>query len=105
MAYSAMSPVYQNLVLQSVSYVCCMHPAVVAESYLPSVQSSAMALTVCCEQGLAPVLLVGHSGVTLALSSFRQGNGQRCSSTKLQGVFPVLSPEKLSLVGRACSQT
>ena len=30
---------------------------------------------------------------------------QRCSSTKLQDAFPVLSPEKLSPVRRACSWT
>ena len=30
---------------------------------------------------------------------------QRCSITELQGTFPVLSPEKLSLMGGACSQT
>ena len=89
---------------RGVSYMCCLCSILVAEPLLPSVQSSAMAVLSCCGQGLVLVLLVGQSGA-LALSQFRPSICQRCSSTELQGAFLVLFPEKLSLVGQACSQT
>lgn len=58
-----------------------------------------MALFACYGQSLVPVLLVGHYGDTLRLSCDRPGICQRYSSTELQGAFPVLSAEKLLLVG------
>ena len=48
--------------------MCCMHPAIMAELCLPSVQSFAMALFACCGQGLVPVLLEGQSGTTFGFS-------------------------------------
>ena len=40
----------------------------VGELYLPLVQSSALALSAYCGQGLVPVLLMGQSGATFVLS-------------------------------------
>ena len=71
----------------------------------PSVQPSAVALFACCGQCLILTVLVSQTEDTLDLNGVRPGICQRCSSTKLQGTFTVLSPEKLSVVGRACSQT
>ena len=82
-----------------------MHPTVVCWALLPLVQSSAVALFACCGQCLVPVLLVSQSGATVSLSLVRPGVCPRCSSTKLKDAFPVLSPEKLLLVGGDCSQT
>jgi len=85
---------------RGVTYVC--HPTIVAKPCLVSAQSSAMALFACCGQGLVPVLLVGQSGANPGLELSQT----RClSGMQQQGVFPGLSPEKLSFVGRACSQT
>ena len=79
-------------------------PTTVAQLCLSSVQSSAIALFACCGECLVPVLLVGQSGASLRLSCTRPGICQSCCSTKPQYTFFVLSPEKLSLIGRACSQ-
>lgn len=57
-----------------------------------------------CRQGLVPVLLVGHSGATLALDWVSSGICQCCGHIRLQGGLPVLCSERLSLVGRACSR-
>ena len=46
MSCGAMSSVHQNLVLSGVLHVCCMHPCVVVEPLLPSVQLATMALFV-----------------------------------------------------------
>ena len=67
-ALQCSTPAHQNLILQGVPYVCCMHPTVVAEPLFPSDQSSAVTLLACCGQCLVPVLLVGQSGVSLGLS-------------------------------------
>ena len=50
---------------------------------------------------LFPVVLLGQSGTTLGSNWVRPGICQRFSSPELQGMFLVLSPEKLFLVGRA----
>ena len=52
-----------------------------------------------CEQGLVPVLVMGSVGSPWACVC------QNCGHTELQSTLPVLSPEKLLLVGGACSQT
>lgn len=49
-----------------------MHPVIVAELLLPSVQLSVMALFVCLGQGLVFLLLVGPSGAALGLSHTRR---------------------------------
>ena len=82
------------------SCVCFLCPTVVAELLLPVIQSSAMVLFAYCGQDLAPVLLLSQSRVTLGSSQVRSSLCQRCSSTKLLDIFPVVSLEKLSLVGR-----
>ena len=56
-------------------------------------------------QDLVPMLLVGWSGATVGLSWVKPGICPSCNSTELQDALPVLSPEKLSLVDGACSQT
>ena len=85
--------------------MCCTYLAAVTEPLFPSVQSSAGALFACWAQGLVPLVLVGQPGAALGLSSVGPGICQGCISIQVQGAFPVLSPEKLSLVDRACSQT
>ena len=42
----SVSPIHQKLVLEGVSCMCCMCPAVVSELLLSSVQLSAVVLTV-----------------------------------------------------------
>ena len=83
--------------------MCCLCPDVVAQPLFHSIQSFAMALFDYCEQSLVPLLVPVWVHLGLELSQTRIC--QRCSSTELQGSFPVLSTEKLSLVGRACNQT
>ena len=78
---------------EGVSYLCCMHPAVVAEPLFPSVQSSAVALFACCGQCLLS-MSVDQSGDTLGLSLVKPGICQTYSSTKLLHT-PILSPEML----------
>ena len=85
--------------------MCCLCPTIVAQLCLPSVWLSAVALFACCGECLVPVLLVHQCGASLGLSYTRPGICQSCCSTNLQGAFSMLSPEKLSLVGRACRQT
>lgn len=70
-----------------------------AEPFLPSVLSCAMALFALCEHGLVPVLVMGSVGSPWACVC------QNCGHTELQSTLPVLSPEKLLLVGGACSQS
>ena len=81
-----------------------LHPAVVAQLHLPSVHESAAALFACCGQGLVIVLLVGQFRAALDLGWVRTGVCQSCSSSRLQGTLPMLSPQKLLLVGRASSE-
>lgn len=52
-----------------------------------------------------PVVLVGQSEASLSLSWVRPHVCQRGSRIKPQGVFSVLSPNKLSLVAIVCSET
>ena len=55
--------------------------------------------------GFGLCVVVGQSGTILNLSLVRPGICQRCGRTKLQGTFPVLSPEKFLWVGGAYSHT
>ena len=57
-----------------------------------------MALFAYCGQVLVPVLLSSQSGATLGLSWVRSSVCQNCGHSKLQGVLPALSPERLFLV-------
>ena len=77
----------------------------VAELHLLSAKSSSVFLFGCYKQDLVSVFLVGQSAAAWCLSSIRPGICQRCSYTELHGAFPVLSPEKISLIGKACSET
>lgn len=72
-----------------------MFPTVVTELLLSSFQFSVMAVFAFCGHSLLSVLLVGQDWASLGL---RWGTGQKCSITKLQCTFPVLSSVKLSLV-------
>lgn len=68
------------------------------ELHLPSVQSSPMALSAYCVQGLVPVL---QSGAAFGLK-----DQTRDAITLKCRVLPLYLPfEKLLLVGGACSQT
>lgn len=69
--------------------MCSMHPTVVAEPRLPLIQSSAMPLFACYEQGSGPVLLMGQSGF-LGLKLGQTGVWQRCNSMKLHVTFLIL---------------
>ena len=101
--YSAGSPVLQKLGQEGVSYVACRCPPVVTDLHLPSILSPAMPLIVCCGQGLVHVVLVVRCGASVGLSCVKPSICQRWSISELQDTFPVLSPEKLSLVGAACN--
>ena len=84
-----------------VSHVCCMCLLLWLGHFCLQ-SSSTMALFACWPN---LVLILVQSVAALGLSSVRPGVCQRCSSSKLQGVFPMLSPREAFLVGRACSQT
>ena len=87
------SSFHLNLGLRDSSYVpCCCGWATFSLS--PVFCNGSL----CYGQYLVPLVLVGQSRDALGLSWVRQGVCQRCSSTKQQGTFPVLSLEKLSLV-------
>ena len=99
---SAMCPVHQKLVL---------HECFLYVWYLPyCCGSEAFAFSpVVCNGSLFVVCRVWSlycffSGPVWGLSWVRPGICHRCSSTKLQSAFPVLSTKKLSLVGKAHSQ-
>ena len=93
-----MSLVYRIWLLRGISFVNYVHPTVVPEPCLPSVQSSAMSVFACYVQNLVPVMLVGQSGAALGLNRVSSGIFQRCSSTELQETFPMLLSE-FSLAG------
>ena len=92
-----MSPVHQNWHFRGVSCLCYMCPTVVAEPLVPSVWSSSMAFFACYEQSLVHVL-VGQCGghLVIELSDWAAPNCR---------VLFLRCPEKLLLVGGACSQT
>ena len=63
--YSLLS--IKAMLFKGISHVCFVYPAVVVESHLPSVQSAAVVLFVCCGQYLVLVLLKDQSGATFVL--------------------------------------
>lgn len=69
-----------------------------------SVQLSEMALFAYCGQSLVSVLLMSQSEVSFGLSWVSSDIFQSFNHMKLQSALPVVSPEKFSLVGEACSQ-
>ena len=103
MPCGAMIPVHQNLQLRLISCVCGMGTLLLSLTHFPSVQLSAMALFALCRWGLVIVLLLGQSVSALGLSYVRPDICQSFKSTKLQSTFPILFPEKFSLVCGACS--
>lgn len=99
------SPVYNNLLLHwcllcVLCAPCCF--VLAAFSFSLVIHSGSFS---CCGQCFVSVVLADQSGAAVYLSLIRSGVCQKCSSTKLQGTFPVSFPERLSLMGRACDQT
>lgn len=93
-----------TLYFRDAFYVCWTWPVLEFWMLFPSVQLSVVALLDYCGQILVLVRLVFQSGATLGLSEVRPGICQSHQSAKLQGAFSVLSPEKFSFMGGACSQ-
>ena len=80
--------------------MCCVGLAF--EFWLLFLQSSHLALFLCCGQCLVFEVLLGvHLGFDLSQTRHLP----RFNSRKLQGTFSVLSPEKFSFVRRAYNQT
>ena len=103
---SAMSPLHQNLVLQE-CFLCVLYMIYycgwAAFAFSSVIYNGSLCLL---QAGLGPcVIISGPVYGCLDFSWVRLSICQRCKNTKLQESFPMLSPEKLLLVGGACGQT
>lgn len=110
-ACSAVSSIHQSLTLKDY-HLCVLH--ICCRSWSNFCFSPITAMAVLDGSWPEPwlfclsfvsVFLVGHLAASLALSCVRLSIFQRWSSTEPQDAFPLLSSEKISLVGGPCIRT